>query len=204
MSTRSTLPSAILALLAEGPLHPYGIQHLIRERRDHEVINVEQRAALYAAIKRLAREGLIRPHSVDRVENRPERTAYELTEAGREHVDAWLRGGLATPPREFPEFPAVLAFLDRLTPAEASRALRERLDALDAEGRRLGRGLEVAASVGVPRLFTIEVEYLQAACRAERAWVAALVADLDSGALAWTPESVRAARSRLPRSPKED
>ena len=91
MSTRSTLPSAILALLAEGPLHPYGIQHSIRERRDDEVINVGQRATLYAAIGRLEREGLIREHSVTRDENRPERTAYELTEAGRRHVDAWLR-----------------------------------------------------------------------------------------------------------------
>ena len=197
MSSRSTLPSAILALLAEEPMHPYRIQQSIRQRRKHEVINVSQRAGLYQAIRRLEREGLIRARAVERDENRPERTVYELTDAGRAAAEAWLREGLATPRREFPEFPAVLSFLDHLTPAEAAVELRQRLDALDAEEARLRDGHNAAIEHNVPRLFLVENEYLQAICRAERAWVASLIDELAAGTLAWSPESIQAIWSGL-------
>lgn len=198
MSSRSTLPSAILALLAEGPMHPYRIQQCIRQRHKHEVINVAQRAALYQAIRRLEREGLIRPHAVTRDRNRPERTTYELTDAGRAEASAWLREGLARPLREYPEFPAVLSFLEQLAPAEARLALGRRLEALDAELARLDEGYAAARRHEVPRLLLVENEYLGAVARAERAWVAALVADLDAGTLAWTPEAIRALRTPPP------
>ena len=198
MSSRSTLPSAILALLAERPMHPYGIQQSIRQRRKSEVINVSQRAALYQAIRRLEREGLIRAQSVSREENRPERTTYELTDSGRKDVETWLRKGLASPLREFPEFPAVLSFVDQLTPDEVKVGLRRRLEALDAEERRLAHDYEEALGRGVPRLVLVEWEYLRAICRAERAWVAALVDDIEAGRLDWTAEWVRTMRAHPP------
>ena len=182
-------------------MHPYRIQQCIRHRRKHEVINVSQRAGLYQAIRRLEREGLIRAHSVTRDENRPERTTYELTDAGRTSVAAWLRRGLAAPLREYPEFPAVLSFLEHLTPDEAAHALRERLDTLDAEDARLRQGFVAAQEHGVPRLLLVENEYLQAVGRAERDWVASLVRDLEAGTLAWSPDSIRADRAKLPDRP---
>ena len=201
MSSRSTLPSAILALLAEGPMHPYRIQQQIRLRRKHEVINVSQRAGLYQAIRRLEREGLIRAHAVERDENRPERTVYELTDAGRSAAGAWLRAGMATPRREFPEFPAVLSFLDHLTPAEVVLELRKRFDALGAEEARLREGFAAAIEHGVPRFFLVENEYLQTINRAELAWVAGLIGELEAGTLTWSPAEIRATRSGLPDQP---
>lgn len=203
MSSRSTLPSAILALLAEGPLHPYGIQQAIRQRRNDEVINVAQRATLYPAIKRLEREGLIRAQAVARDENRPERTIYELTDAGRAEVAAWLRDGLATPRKEFPEFPAVLSFLDQLAPAEVRDGLRRRVEALDAEGERLGRIVEAATRHGVARHCLVEIEFLRMAGRAERAWATALIAELDAGTLAWPIAPPGPIQIGLPKPPGE-
>jgi DNA-binding PadR family transcriptional regulator len=133
-------------------MHPYRIQQCIRQRNKHEVINVSQRTAVYQAIRRLEREGLIRAESVSRDEKRPERTTYELTDAGRADVAAWLHKGLSAPLKEYPEFPAVLSFLDHLTPAEALLGLRKRLEALDAEENRLGKGYQEALKL-VPRLF---------------------------------------------------
>ena len=178
-------------------MHPYGIQRNIRQRYKHEVINVSQRAALYQAIRRLEREGLIRASTVTRAANRPERTTYELTDSGRATVDAWLRDGLARPLREYPEFPAVLSFLDHLTPEIARVELARRLAALDAEEVRLTDGYEAARRHNVPRIFLIENEYLRTVARAERAWVAALIADLDAGTLAWSPDLIQTLRAAI-------
>ena len=197
MSSRSTLPSAILALLSERPMHPYRIQQCIRRRNKHEVINVSQRAALYQAIRRLEREGLIRAQSVSRDEKRPERTTYELTDAGRADVAAWLRKGLSSPLKEFPEFPAVLSFLEHLTPAEALLGLQKRIEALEAEETRLGRDYEEYLKQ-VPRLFLVESEYLIAVCRAEKVWVESIVSDIEAGRLVWSAESIKAIRAKLP------
>ncbi len=197
MSTRSTLPSAILALLSERPMHPYRIQQCIRQRNKHEVINVSQRAAVYQAIRRLEREGLIRAQSVTRDEKRPERTTYELTDAGRADVEQWLRKGLSSPLKEFPEFPAVLSFIEHLSPEEALEALRKRIQALDAEEKRLARDYDEFLKQ-VPRLFLVESEYLRAVCRAEKIWVESIVSDIEAGKLVWSAESIKAIRAKLP------
>jgi DNA-binding PadR family transcriptional regulator len=178
-------------------MHPYRIQQCIRQRNKHEVINVSQRAAVYQAIRRLEREGLIRAQSVSRDEKRPERTTYELTDAGRSEVAAWLQKGLSSPLKEYPEFPAILSFLEHLTPAEALLGLRKRIQALDAEEKRLDRDYEEGLKL-VPRLFLVENEYLKAVCRAEKIWVESLVSDIEAGRLVWSAESIKAIRAKLP------
>ena len=93
--TKLTRPSsialAVLALLYEAPMHPYRMQQLIKERGKDEVINVRQRASLYQTIDRLLRAKLIAIRATAREEKRPERTIYELTEAGRETMLLWMR-----------------------------------------------------------------------------------------------------------------
>src|SRR5690242_15903931 len=108
---RSPLALAILALLYEEPMHPYRMQQLIKEREKDDVVNVRQRASLYQTIDRLLRDGLIAIQETARSENRPERTVYRLTEMGREAVFTWVREMLATPAREYPEFPAAVSFM---------------------------------------------------------------------------------------------
>ncbi len=178
-------------------MHPYRIQQCIRQRNKHEVINVSQRAAVYQAIRRLEREGLIRAQSVTRDEKRPERTTYELTDAGRADVEQWLRKGLSSPLKEFPEFPAVLSFIEHLSPEEALEALRKRIQALDAEEKRLARDYDEFLKQ-VPRLFLVESEYLRAVCRAEKIWVESIVSDIEAGKLVWSAESIKAIRAKLP------
>jgi DNA-binding PadR family transcriptional regulator len=190
-SRRSPLALAILALLYEAPMHPYRMQQLIKERGKDEVINVRQRASLYQTIDRLRRDGLIAVHGTTRVENRPERTVYELTEEGRETVLTWLRETLAMPAREFPAFPAAVAYLPLLTPEDALRQLEKRENALAEELTRLD-GLLRDEAMGLPRLFLLESEYLRAVLDAELAWVRAIVADLRAGRLTWSEEWLRA------------
>jgi hypothetical protein len=56
---RSALALAILGLLENGPMHPYGIQRLIKRWGKDKVVNVDQRASLYRMIDRLLEAGLI-------------------------------------------------------------------------------------------------------------------------------------------------
>lgn len=197
MSTRSNLPSVILALLAGEPMHPYRIQQVLRQRLKDEVANVGQRAGIYQAIRRLERDKMVQAHSVGRDEKYPERTVYELTDSGRKHVIAWLKQGLTTPQQEYPEFPAVLSFLDQLTPAEARTALEGRVAALDAEEQRMTAKFEEWNAIPLPRLFLLEKEYLMAVTRAERDWLVELVSALTNGELSWTPESIQTIHERL-------
>lgn len=165
-------------------MHAYRIQQLIKERHKDDVVNVAQRNSVYQTIDRLLRESLIRVKETSRSENRPERTVYEPTELGKETVREWLRIMLSTPAREFPEFPAALAFLPALTPAEALAALEERLTALDARSAALEAGLTEGRKF-LDRLFLIEDEYQVQVLRAEVDYVRGLVEDLRHQRLTW-------------------
>jgi len=185
----SAIALATLTMLYEEPLHPYRMQQLIKERGKDEVINVTQRASLYQTINRLEREGLIAAQSVSSDKNRPERTVYELTDAGRQTMVDWMRQILSTPSPEFPEFPAAMSVLAVITPKDARQQLERRVVALEAELKRID-GLQAQSSF-LPRLFLLEMELLRANCATELKWVRSVVEDLRSGKLTWSEKWLR-------------
>jgi DNA-binding PadR family transcriptional regulator len=178
---RSTLALLLLALLAEAPMHPYRMLQTIRERGQDQLVNVAQRNSVYQALDRLVRDGLARPAGTARDRGRPERTVYEITDAGAETMQRWLTAMLPAPAREFPEFPAALAFLAALDPETVRELLTRRIA---AQQQRLA-AIEEQAPPDLHRLFLIEDEYRAAMLRAELAWLRALVDDLATGRLAW-------------------
>jgi DNA-binding PadR family transcriptional regulator len=178
---RSTLAALLLALLAEAPMHPYRMQQMIKERGQDQLVNVAQRNSVYQALERLVRDGLARAGDTTREAGRPERTTYEITEAGRATLRRWVTGMLAAPAREFPEFPVALAFLPILEPAEVRRLLEQRVAAV----REKAASIEAQAPPGLPRLFLVEDEYRVVLLRAEAQWLDALIADLAAGRLSW-------------------
>jgi len=186
---RSNIAMAILAMLYESPMHPYRMQQLIRDRGKHEVINVTQRASLYQTMNRLEREGLIRAQKIAKAENRPERTIYEITAAGTETLRAWVRDMLATPVKEYPEFPAALSVIALLPVKDALAQLRKRLELLEAELKRVDR--ELAQASFLPRLFLLEMELIRAQVATELTWVKTVVSDLYTGKLKWTEAWLR-------------
>ena len=178
---RSPLGMVLLALLLEAPMHPYRMQQMIKERGQDQLVNVAQRNSVYQVLDRLVRDGLARPAGTARDGARPERTVYEITDAGAATLRAWLTAMLPTPAREFPEFPAALAFLAVLAPAEVRTLLARRIE---AQTQRL-TAIREQAPPGLPRLFLVEDEYRAALLTAEIDWLRRLVADLDTGTLAW-------------------
>ncbi|ONI77899.1 transcriptional regulator [Actinosynnema sp. ALI-1.44] len=180
---RSPLAMAVLLLLTDEPLHPYGLRQRIQEWDKDRVINVSQRNAIYQTIDRLVRSGLITVLETTRQDKRPERTVYQATDEGVAIAKRWLREMLASPVPEYPEFPAALAFIQALPGQTVLDALEARLAALEANIVKLDK--EVADRIadipgGVDRIYLVEIDYQQAMWRAEVTWVRQLIDDLRS------------------------
>ena len=188
----SPLALTVLALLHYQPLHPYGIQRLIKQWGKDQVVNVEQRTSLYRTIERLLAACLIAVRETERDPRYPERTVYEITAAGRQTARRWLEVMLAEPRQEYPEFPAALSHVLMLEPAELA-------DVLDRRAQRLASALAVfdasvaaEAEQGLPRIATLEAEYQRAVLEAEAGWVRSVIADLRSGKLTWSRQELLA------------
>ena len=199
----SPLGVVLLVLLAEAPMHAYRMQQLIKEREKDTVVNVASRNSVYQALARLERGGLVAVRETSRDRRRPERTVYEITEAGRDEMRRWLVTALSEPRNEFPELPAALASVAVLAPDEAAEHLRSRASRL----QDVLAGPEpdaIAAAHGLPRVFVVEEEYKRAMAAAELAWVTAILEDIRSGALTWdTAELTRSGPAEEPATPTQ-
>ncbi|MEZ0106122.1 DNA-binding PadR family transcriptional regulator [Catenulispora sp. EB89] len=188
---RSPLALAVLALLGYKPLHPYGVQRLLKEWGKENVVNVGQRASLYKTMERLTAAGLIAVRETERDQQYPERTVYELTDAGREAAQAWIDDIVRVPRPEYPEFPAALSFLMMLEPDAVLAALRERRDTVARSLAAAKRGVADSRQYGLPKVTLLDDEYLVAVTEAELRWIEGVVAELENGELTWSLEELR-------------
>ena len=181
-----------MAMLVPGPLHPYGIQRLLKHWGKDQVVNVGQRANLYKTIKRLNEAGLIAVRQTERDQQYPERTIYELTENGRRLAPEWLASMLATVRNEFPQFPAALSFAMLLPPDQVEAALEQRAAVLRENLTRVEKTLQDYSDT-LPRVTLLDDEYQRAVTTAELNWIEGLLDDLRSGALTWSEEQLTTA-----------
>ena len=188
----SPVALTVLALLHYQPLHPYGIQRLIKQWGKDQVVNVEQRTSLYRTIERLLAAGLITVRETERDPRYPERTVYELTDAGRQTARRWLEEMLAEPRQEYPEFPAALSHVLMLDPAELAEVLDQRAHRLTETQAALDANAAAEAGHGLPRIAMLETEYQRAVLVAEARWVTEIIGELRSGKLAWSQEELLA------------
>lgn len=193
----SPLAMAVLGLLHAGPMHPYAMQGLIKEWGKDRVINVGQRANLYKTIRRLLDAGFIAVRQTERDQNYPERTVYELTEAGRQATPEWITDMVATPRNEFPQFPAALSFLMLLGPQNAQHALERRAAGLATRLTEIEADLEQYSGT-LPRITLMDDEYERILTAAELSWLRRVIEDLRTGALTWSYDMFAQAAQFLP------
>jgi len=185
----SPLALAVLSMLVPGPLHPYGIQRLLRHWGKDEVINLGQRANLYKTINRLHEAGLIAVRQTERDQQYPERTVYELTDEGRRKAPEWLAEMLATVRSEFPQFPVALSFAMGLPPDQVREALERRAAVLRESLAGIEQVLDRYSGT-LPRVTLLDDEYRRGVIAAELAWIDGVVDDLRTGALTWSEEEL--------------
>lgn len=176
------LALAVLACLYERPMHPYEIASTLRERHKDDSIKLNY-GSLYSVVESLKGHALIVEQQTARQGNRPERTVYELTDAGRLELIDWLSELLCRPVKEFTRFEAGLSLLPVLPPKDAQALLEERCRRLQMEIVQYNSLRKVIPTGEVPRLFLIESEYRMALREAELNWTRGLIADIAAGTL---------------------
>jgi DNA-binding PadR family transcriptional regulator len=180
----SALALSVLELLDEGPMHPYEMATRMRIRHHDEFIRLNF-GSLYHTVETLERNGWIVPLEREKEGRRPERTIYQLTDAGREVLTRALSEILRRPQKEYPQFAAGLMFMHHLPADMAAAHLKERAAALDTIIDRFETVLHELLKEGVTRLALIEVEHKIAMLDAERSWVRKLENEITSGRLEW-------------------
>lgn len=188
MAALTPLGISALALLSERAMHPYEMYQLLIRRSEDRVVKVRP-GTLYHAVDRLADQGLAAVRGTERAGNRPERTTYEITDAGRERLSSTIAEILATPVNEYPRFSLALNEAHHLPQSEVTQLLEVRLGLLRADLDYLETGMAHVAAEGVERRYWLDVGYQAALLRAEIDWIAATITEIESGALRWAPDA---------------
>ena len=175
---------AALSLLVEEPMHPYEMYQLLMARHEDRLVKVRP-GTLYHAVGRLEEQGLVLATGTDREGNRPERTTYDISEAGREALTRRLQDMLARPANEYPSFPLAVSEAYNLPAGVVIELLDRRLVDLQEQLEFLAAAEGRVRMKGVERKYWIDMEYQQTMLRAEAGWIRDLQEQLRSGHLAW-------------------
>jgi DNA-binding PadR family transcriptional regulator len=180
---KNPLALAVLSCLTEKPMHPYEISTTLRQRGKEDSIKLNY-GSLYSVVEALQKHGLITTRETTREGRRPERTVYEITDAGVAEFEDWLAELLSTPVREFTSLEAGLSLMPGLPPDDVALLLDRRAERLRAELHTIDAMHVQASAAKLPELFLIESRYRHAALTAELDFVATLAADIRSGSFA--------------------
>ncbi len=176
------LALAVLSCLAERPMHPYEMGTTMRERGKQESVKLNY-GSLYSVVEALQKNGLISPRETVKDGRRPERTVYEITDAGRLEFVDWLAELIGMPAKEYPAFEAGLSLMAGLPPDDAASLLEQRaarLRSLLVAGQEM---LRYAEGLGVPRLFLVEGDYRRGQLEAELDFVEKLARSIRDDSL---------------------
>jgi DNA-binding PadR family transcriptional regulator len=178
------LALAVLSYLSQRPMHPYELGRTLREHGDERSIRFTH-GSLYMVVGQLAKAGFVEAQGTSREGQRPERTVYALTDAGRRELRDWLRDLVAEPRHEHPHFVAALSLIGALPPEEVVDLLGRRLERLAAQREEIRAYVDATLAQGVHPLFLVEEDYRLALLDAEVAFVEGFAGRITDPATGW-------------------
>jgi DNA-binding PadR family transcriptional regulator len=144
-----TTEYALLGFLNEGPCHGYELHKRLTDPEGIGMIWGVKIANMYAQLEKLARKGLIHGE-IQEHEQRPARTEYSLTPAGKDEFQRWLTR-MIEHPRDFRhDFMARVYFLLRLQPEKLPALIDQQLSVTQ---RWLTNTLEKETALSKPATF---------------------------------------------------
>ncbi len=174
----------VLGVLDEKPRHPYDVYQMLVERGEARLVRVSP-GAVYHAVDRLERDGLVEAVGTERCGNRPERTTYRATPAGHAALGPALTSYLAEDRAAHADFPVGLAHAPRLPAADVAAALNRRREREAARLVDLRARIDDVLALGLPRRFLLDAERELVLLESELAWLDGVLRDLADGTLAW-------------------
>ena len=181
------LALAVLSYLSVRPMHPYELGRTLRDNGDARSIKFNN-GSLYMVIGQLAKAGYVTEVETTREGQRPERTVYGLTDAGRRELTGWLRELVAEPQHEYPHFVAALSLIAALPPSEVVPLLRHRLARLSELRTETRELIDSTLAQGVPELFLVEEEYRLTLLEAEAAFAERFIGQIEDPQAGWRRE----------------
>jgi len=183
---RNLLALAVLSYLSRAPMHPYELGRTLRENDDGRSIKFNH-GSLYMVVGQLEKAGFVAAQGTSRAGQRPERTVYAISAAGRQELHDWLRELVEEPQHEYPSFVAALSLIGALPPDEAVELLRRRLERLAQQRAEIRVLIDRTVAGGVHPLFLVEEEYRIALLDADAAFVEGLVERITDPQDGWGP-----------------
>ena len=178
------LALAVLSYLTQRPMHPYELGRTLRDHGDERSIKFNH-GSLYMVVQQLERAGFITEQETSREGQRPERTVYALTAAGRDELHDWLRELIEVPEHEYPHFVAALSLIAALPPDEVVELLGRRLERLTAQRAEIRGLIDGTLAQGVHPLFLVEEEYRLTLLEAESSFVQRLIGQINDPETGW-------------------
>ncbi len=178
------LALAVLSYLTQRPMHPYELGRTLRDNGDARSIKFNH-GSLYMVVQQLATAGFITERETSHDGQRPERTIYALTNAGRHEMHDWLSELVEEPQHEYPHFVAALSLIAALPPSQVVGLLRSRLDRLAKLRAEIRTLIDDSRRSGVPELFLIEEEYRLALLEAESSFVERFIEQITHPETGW-------------------
>jgi DNA-binding PadR family transcriptional regulator len=161
---------AVLSYLTERPMHAYELNRLLKDRDAAQTFKLSY-GALYGVVRQLAAAGLIQAAGTGQRGRLPQHTVYELTDAGRAEMRAWLAELLSQPRHEYPAFAAALSLVVVLPPEQVTGLLRTRLARIVSAAAEIRAQRDAAVANGVHPVFLVEDDYRIALLEAEAAFI---------------------------------
>jgi DNA-binding PadR family transcriptional regulator len=178
------LALAVLSYLIRGPMHPYELSRTLRDNGDARSIKFNH-GSLYMVVQQLAKAGFVVEVGTNREGQRPERTVYGLTDAGRHELHDWLRELVEEPLHEYPHFVAALSLIATLPPGDVVKLLRKRLLRLGDLRAEIRTLIDTTLAAGVHPLFLVEEEYRLGQLEAESSFVERFIERINHPETGW-------------------
>jgi DNA-binding PadR family transcriptional regulator len=190
--TRLTL----FGLLASKPMHGYELRQQMQQFDMKAWVDI-QPGSIYAALPRMAAEGLLEVVEVTQDGNRPAKTVYRITRAGRAELARLLGDAWAKPASMAQPVDVALFFMWHLPPAEIATHLEDRLATLDDSLEHIERNrsfafgaIEAARGQAPTQYFEMMLDLFDHARQivtTERSWSARTLERVRAGVFSFEP-----------------
>jgi DNA-binding PadR family transcriptional regulator len=184
-AVNNLLGLAVLSYLTERPMHAYELNRTLKDRDAARTFKLSY-GALYGVVRQLAGAGLIRAVGTGQRGRLPRHTVYELTDAGRAEMRAWLTELLSQPQYEYPAFAAALSLVAVLPPDEVAGLLRTRLGHINSATAEIRGQRDAAVAAGVHPMFLVEDDYRIALLEAEAAFITTFTSKIEDPGSGWS------------------